>query len=76
MYRKAHAIAGNPNQKGKDHLYERYYERGARPNGKDSGNFFTYVHRAGRIFEDAEEIRRPVKNHMAKIKRALKKPRN
>ena len=76
MYRKAHTIAENPDQKGKDHLYERYSERGARPSGKDSGNFFTYVQRAERIFGDTEEIRKPVKRHMAKIKRALKKPHN
>ena len=63
-------------EKGKDHLYERYSERGARPSGKDSGNFFTYVQRAERIFGDTEEIRKPVKKHMAKIKRALKKPHN
>ena len=54
----------------------RYSERGARPSGKDSGNFFTYVQRAERIFGDTEEIRKPVKKHMAKIKRALKKPHN
>ena len=72
MYRKAHAIAGKSDQKGKNHLYERYSERGAKPSGKDSGNFFTYVHRAESILGDAEEIRNPVKNHTAKIKRALK----
>ena len=41
------------------------------------GIFFTYVHRAERIFDDAEEIRRPVKRHMKKIKMALKgNPKN
>ena len=73
MYRKAHAIARNPDQKGKNHLYERYSERGARPTGNDRGNFFTYVQRAERILGDTEEIRKPVKKHLAKIKRALKK---
>ena len=34
------------------------------------------VQRAERIFGDTEEIRKPVKKHMAKIKRALKKPHN
>ena len=37
MYRKARVIAGNPNQKGKDHLYERYSERGARTGIKKRG---------------------------------------
>ena len=72
MYRKAHVIAENPGQKGKDHLYERYSERGARSGDGKKGNFFTYVQRAEKIFGDAEEIRRPVKNHMAKIRKALK----
>ena len=40
--------------------------------GKKKGNFFTYVHRAEVIFND-NEIRRPVKNHMAKIRKALNK---
>ena len=76
MYRKAHAIAENPDQKGKKYLYKKYSERGAKPNGKDKGNFFTYVHRAEHVFGDIEEIQKPVKNHMAKIRRALKKPQN
>lgn len=76
MYRKAHAIAENPDQKGKDHLYQEYSERGAKPTGKNKGNFFTYVHRAERVFGNVEEIQKPVKNHMAKIRRALKKPQN
>jgi len=76
MYRKAHAIAENPDQKGKKYLYKKYSERGAKPNGKDKGNFFTYVHRAEHVFGDTEEIQKPVKNHMAKIRRALKKPQN
>ena len=72
MYRKAHAIANNPGQKGKDHLYERYSERGARVVDQKKGNFFTYVQRADKIFGKSEEIRQPVKNHMAKIRKSLK----
>ena len=73
MYRKAHVIAEKPGQKGKDHLYEKYSERGARSADGKKGNFFTYVQRAEKVFGDSEEIRRPVKNHMAKIRKALKK---
>ena len=72
MYRKARAIAGNPDQKGKDHLYERYSERGANT-GNNRGNFFTYVQRSENVFGKSEDIRKPVKNHMAKIRKALKK---
>ena len=75
MYRKARVIAGNPNQKGKDHLYERYSERGARTGIKKRGNYFTYVQRAEHVFGEAEDIRKPVKNHMAKIRKVLKKKR-
>jgi hypothetical protein len=73
MYRKARVIAGNPNQKGKDHLYERYSERGVRTRNKKRGYFFTYVQRAEHVFGEAEDIRKPVKNHMAKIRKVLKK---
>lgn len=73
MYRKAHSIAANENRKGKDHLYQKYSERGAKASGKHGGNFFTYVHRAEKIFGDEDEIGAPVKNHMAKISKALKK---
>ena len=72
MYRKARAIAGNPDQKGKDHLYERYSERGANT-GNNRGNFSTYVQRSENVFGKSEDIRKPVKNHMAKIRKALKK---
>ena len=57
-------------------MYERYSERGARLSEKGKGNFFTYVHRAERVFGADEEIRKPVTNHMAKIKRTLKTPQN
>lgn len=73
MYRKARVIAGNPNHKGKDHLYERYSERGAGTGHKKQGNFFTYVHRAENIFGESEGINKPVKNHMAKIRKAIKR---
>lgn len=72
MYRKARAIAKNPRQKGKDHLYDRYSERGAKITGNKKGNFFTYVHRAEAIFGDSQQIRQPVKNHMVKIRKVLK----
>ena len=73
MYRKARAVANNPGQKGKDHLYDRYSERGAKPSKDKKGNFFSYVYRADNTFEKKEEIKEPVKNHMAKIRKALKK---
>ena len=79
MYRKAHKIALKPVQKGKDHLYEKYSERGAKITTKDKmkkkGNFFTYANRAEAIFGKSEEIKRPVKNHMARIRKALKEGR-
>ena len=73
MYRKARAVAVNPGQKGKDHLYDRYSERGAKPSKDKRGNFFTYVYRADNTFGKTETIKEPVKNHMAKIRKALKK---
>ena len=72
MYRKARAVARNPEQKGKDHLYDRYSERGAKPSKDNRGNFITYVYRADNVFEQAEAIQEPIKNHMAKIHKALK----
>ena len=72
MYRKARAVARNPEQKGKDHLYDRYSERGAKPSKANRGNFITYVYRADNVFEQAEAIKEPIKNHMAKIRKALK----
>ena len=36
------------------------------------GNFFTYVHHAKMLFDD-DSAGRPVKNHMAKILKALNK---
>lgn len=73
MYRKAHAVAKRSSQKGKKSLYQRYSERGAWTDAKHRGNFLSYVNRAEKIFGSEEEIRRPVKKHMAKIRRALKK---
>lgn len=73
MYRKAHAVAKNPKQKGQDHLYDRYSERGAKPSKNNRGNFFTYVNRADNIFEKEETIKDPVKNHMSKIRKVLKR---
>ena len=83
MYRKAREVARDPQHRGKKKLYQKYSEKGAeealydgqsqnKTPGKKSGNFFTYVRRAEIIFNDSE-IRRPVKNHMAKIRKALNK---
>ena len=72
MYRKAHKIARNPEHKGKKYLYEKYSEKGAVTSAEKKGNFFTYVHRSENVFGETEEIKKPVKNHMAKIRRALK----
>jgi hypothetical protein len=79
MYRKAR----DPQHRGKKKLYQKNSEKGAEEAhyggqsqnkipGKESGNFFTYVHRAEMILNESE-IRRPVKNHMAKIRKALNK---
>ena len=73
MYRKAHTVAGRTSQRSKKALYEKYSERGAWTDKNHKGNFLTYVDRAERIFGDEEEIKRPVKRHMAKIKKALEK---
>ena len=73
MYRKAHTVARDPEQKGKKYLYERYSEKGARTGDRKKGNFFTYVFRAEKIFGKSEKIRQPVKNNMAKIRKVLKK---
>jgi hypothetical protein len=83
MYRKASEVAKDPQHRGKKKLYRKYSEKGAEEahhnrksqneiSGKKKGNFFTYVHHAEVIFNDSE-IRRPVKNHMAKIRKALNK---
>ena len=76
MRRKAHSIAADPKRKGKKYLYEKYSERGAnassRRRGKCRGNFFTYVRRAKKAFDDSDTIMQPFKNHMAKIGRILR----
>ena len=75
MRRKARSIVASPEKKGKRYLYEKYSERGAnvnRKSGKSRGNFFTYVNRAERIFDESDPIKRPFLNHMSKIARILK----
>ena len=38
------------------------------------GNFITYVNRAYNTFDRAESVKRPVRKHMRKIRKALNKP--
>lgn len=75
MYRKARSVAKHPSMKNKKCLYEKYSRKGAKPSGNHRGNFITYVHRSEYIFNDHEEIRRPIKRHMDKINKVLKGPR-
>lgn len=70
MNRKAKAISKNNAQVGADHLYMRYSERGAK--GK-RGNFFTYINNAEKVFGTDQMIRADLKNHMSKIRKALKR---
>ena len=50
-------------------LYMLYSEKGARTG---RGNFITYVWRGQKIFGSSEPIDRPVKLHMAKIRKKLR----
>lgn len=74
MYRKAKGITsqGGISKNGKKisnrNLYQKYSIRGAY--GKD-GNFLSYVLRAQSVFGEPS-IERDTKNHMQKIRRALK----
>lgn len=76
MNRKAKTVArlGGYTPEGKHisckNLYARYSERGAK--GK-SGNFLTYVARAEKVFGSDEAIQRDTRNHMQKIRKALRK---
>lgn len=75
MYRKAKNIAKSDGytSTGKhiscENLYRRYSERGAY--GKP-GNFLTYVSRAEKEYGANEAITRDTRQHMQKIRRALK----
>lgn len=75
MYRKAKTIRKNKgftkhgNKISKRNLYEHYSIKGA--NGK-RGNFLTYVGRAKTCFGPDENIDKSTKNHLQKIKKALK----
>lgn len=84
MYRMANEVVKDPKHRGKKSLYLKYSNKGAveidhkkkqlsvkSPIVKQ-GNFFTYVHRAKMLFDD-DAVDRPVKNHMAKIRKALNK---
>ena len=70
MYRKAKPIANNPNNEGADNLYRIYSQHGA---SAKPGNFFTYINHAEEIFGQNELIGRDLKNHIPKIRKALKK---
>jgi hypothetical protein len=87
MYSKAKTIrkSGNYSPKGKHisnkNLYALYSIKGANgcqitlENGREkwhSGNFLSYVQRALKEFGSHESIEKGTKNHMAKIRRALK----
>ena len=75
MYRKAKTIRKNKgytkygNRISKRNLYERYSIKGARG---IRGNFLTYVERAKMCFGSNENIDKSTKNHLQKIKKALK----
>lgn len=84
MYRMANEVVKDPKHRGKKSLYLKYSNKGAveidhkkkqlsvkSPIVKPE-NFFTYVHRAKMLFDD-DAVDRPVKNHMAKIRKALNK---
>ena len=74
MHRKVKGITSNggisPRGRkiSKRNLYEKYSVRGA--HGR-KGNFLSYVSRSNAIFGE-EAIERDTRNHMQKIKRALK----
>lgn len=70
MYRKAKSISKNPNLSGADNLYKRYSIHGAKAK---PGNFFTYINHAEEVFGEDELIYRDLKNHIPKIRRALKR---
>lgn len=72
MRRKAHTIV-RQRQSGKHvsahNLYALYSIKGA---NKAPGNFLSYVQRCQDVFGTDEALNRPIKIHMAKIKRTLK----
>ena len=75
MYRKARGISkmGGYTPDGKritgKNLYMSYSQKGAK---EGHGNFLTYVDRAATEYGPNEAIRRDTKNHMQKIRGALK----
>jgi hypothetical protein len=78
MYKKAktitksHGYTYRGNHISNRNLYERYSQRGAhRPDKK--GNFLTYIDRSINVYGKNEEINKSTKNHMQKIRKALKK---
>lgn len=70
MYRKAKSISKNPKLSGADNLYKRYSIHGAKAK---PGNFFTYIKHAEEVFGEDELIYRDLKNHIPKIRKALKR---
>lgn len=79
MYRKVKAIVKsdgitkNGNRISAKNLYMKYSIKGAYFEGKNAGNFLTYVRRAKKIFVDQEAIDRSTKYHMDKVRKQLKK---
>lgn len=69
MYRKAKSISKNPTLSGADNLYKSYSIHGAKAK---PGNFFTYINHAKEVFGEDELIDRDLKNHIPKIRKALK----
>ena len=69
MYRKAKSISKNPTLSGADNLYKSYSIHGAKAK---PGNFFTYINHAKQVFGEDELIDRDLKNHIPKIRKALK----
>ena len=82
MYREANKVVKDLKHRGKKNLYLRYSNKGAveidhekkqlsvKSPKVQQGTFFTYVHRAKMSF-DNDAVDRPVKNHMARIRKAL-----
>lgn len=82
LYRKLNTIVKNdgytPNGRkiSCKNVYEKYSIKGSKVRGKDGknmGNFISYVQRAESIFGDSEPINRKTKRHMLKIRRKIDK---
>ena len=74
---KSNFVSPNENPISCRNLYRLYSSKGAKSNsGMKGGNFITYVNRAYNTFDRAESVKRPVRKHMRKIRKALKTTKN